>query len=592
MASHYSVIQKYAQTGRYVNNEVIQALSETLQDIANQFCASIIQLEMEHSNGTLSLQNLLYYVRPNMQTLGILANLVGKIGQHDLSGGQILSLLHEHVTLSLGDSKAKQMLIELTERAAVPYFEILHLWILKGVIIDRCKQFFIVDHDGRNAKSIDTDDTARYWESRYTIVHERIPKFVEPDADIILRTGKYLNVIRQCGHLICPPDNLTHFEYSASNQKHSAFIKSAYHYASKTLLEMLCGKYMLMGHITAVKRYFLLQQGDLITQFMDASEEELSKELDKVAPVRLDNLLQLTMRMSSAKNDPCLDNLQCDLFTTDLVTLMSKISVIGANFLSATQDENGNLSTEATDLTALECFAFRYNVQWPVSIVLNQWALLQYQSLFRLLFYCKHVERQLCKIWIENTHTRKLVRADAVETWRGAFALRQRMLDAVQHLENYMMIEVIEPNWNTLLDKMKTVQNIEDVIHIHQDFLHICMHNCMLSYPDMLRNVMNLFNVCLKFCKYIQSDATNGNTLTTSIDEFSTAFDGHLIGLLQRINDMTATVATKLNSLVCRINFNGFYSDILDKMTAARQLAAQTIKDGSQATGEITYMGV
>lgn len=31
------------------------------------------------------------------------------------------------------------------------------------------------------------------------ICRERVPTFLEKISDVILRTGKYLNVIRQCG---------------------------------------------------------------------------------------------------------------------------------------------------------------------------------------------------------------------------------------------------------------------------------------------------------------------------------------------------------------------------------------------------------
>lgn len=43
------------------------------------------------------------------------------------------------------------------------------------------------------------DYSADYWDKKYAIRRERIPKFLEPVSDIILKAGKYLNVIRQCG---------------------------------------------------------------------------------------------------------------------------------------------------------------------------------------------------------------------------------------------------------------------------------------------------------------------------------------------------------------------------------------------------------
>ena len=43
-----------------------------------------------------------------------------------------------------------------------------------------------------------------YWEQHYSIVRERIPRFLEPFAEKILNTGKYLNVIRECGIKLQP----------------------------------------------------------------------------------------------------------------------------------------------------------------------------------------------------------------------------------------------------------------------------------------------------------------------------------------------------------------------------------------------------
>lgn len=384
IASHFSVVQKFTQWSSTANNQILQALSEILRNILNDYHVSVTQLEKEHSKNILNLHKLLYLVRPNMQTLNILAELVGKIIKSDLQGGSILSLLFDEITLQTGDQMSQKMLVELTERSSVPYIEMLERWILKGVIKDPYSQFFITDNGYELATQdhllhMQNYDTARYWEYQYTIQSDRIPRFLENDADIILRTGKYLNVIRQCGKQISPPTGTSKLQFSAMSHKHSTFIKQAYQNASKILLDLFLHENHLMNHITSVKRYFLLQQGDLISQFMDASEGELSKNVDKVTPVRLDNLLQLIVRLSSAKNDPCLEHLHCDLFTMDLVKQMNKIHDIGNYDTAGSESEietDNNL-----DLTGLECFAFKYSVHWPISIVLNQWVSIQLHSI-------------------------------------------------------------------------------------------------------------------------------------------------------------------------------------------------------------------
>lgn len=43
--------------------------------------------------------------------------------------------------------------------------------------------------------------------------------------------------------------------------------------------------------------------------------------------------------------------------------------------------------------------AILIKVRWPVSLVLSRRALTKYQLIFRHLFHCKHVRRQLCAAW-------------------------------------------------------------------------------------------------------------------------------------------------------------------------------------------------
>lgn len=50
----------------------------------------------------------------------------------------------------------------------------------------------------------------------------------------------------------------------------------------------------------------------------------------------------------------------------------------------------------------LLCMTFNsevLQVQWPLSLVISRKALTKYQLIFRFLFHCKHVNRQLCMAW-------------------------------------------------------------------------------------------------------------------------------------------------------------------------------------------------
>lgn len=415
--------------------------------------------------------------------------------QHNLRGGNVLTHLHDSIGQLSGDKRAQQLLVYLTQLSAEPYMEILKLWIYKGVIMDPQQEFLIEDNESECTAEETVDnyfDT--YWEKRYVIRVDKVPRFLEKQADVILKTGKYLNVIRECEKNV-PQKDASNLKFSHTEENFINLINDAYLVASKSLLELIMDDNDLMGRLQSVKRYFLLQQGDFVAQFMDACEQELAKNVDEVIPMRLENLLELTLRLSSAKHDKYQDDLCTTLLPYGVGHQIAKI-----------QKNNDDLYLEEMDtskLTGIECFTFDYKLHWPVSIVLNQWTISKYQMIFRQLYYCKHVERLLCRVWIANNNAKKFAPKTA-ELYRSAFALRQRMMNAIQNLEYYMMIEVIEPNWHEFLQRVGKVKNIDEVLKYHDDFLDQCLNNCMLTNANLLKTIIKLCNICIAFCNFIE----------------------------------------------------------------------------------------
>jgi gamma-tubulin complex component 2 len=201
--------------------------------------------------------------------------------------------------------------------------------------------------------------------------------------------------------------------------------------------------------------------------------------------------------LSSAKHDKYQDDLYTTLLPFDICTQMAKI--IKTEHPNDSHLEEGDTS----DLKGIECFTFGYNVHWPLSIVLNQITISKYQLIFRQLFYCKHVENYLCRVWIANKNAKKFDHSTS-ELYRSAFTLRQRMMNAIQNLEYYMMIEVIEPIWHHFMQQLAKAKNIDDILSYHEDFLDHCLKNCMLTYPDLLKRIINVCNSCIAFCQFIE----------------------------------------------------------------------------------------
>ncbi len=79
-----------------------------------------------------------------------------------------------------------------------------------------------------------------------------------------------------------------------------------------------------------MKHYFLLDQSDFMVHFMDIAEEELKKDQNSIVLNRLESLLELSLRITSANSDPYKDDLRVKLFPTDLKAMLERIISIGS----------------------------------------------------------------------------------------------------------------------------------------------------------------------------------------------------------------------------------------------------------------------
>ncbi|XP_061932505.1 gamma-tubulin complex component 2-like isoform X3 [Apis cerana] len=564
LASHYSM------TARFVEEKVLpedgqvnHALREAIKTLLKDYLLFVVQLEMEHVRGKLNLQKLWFYIQPTMIAMTILFQITSTICKANAKGGKVLSLLHEQANNISGEAKFRELCLFLIQAASVPYMQMLEKWVYKGVICDPYEEFFVEDNELIHREELPIDYSADYWEKRYTMRSERTPTFLNEQAQTILRTGKYFNVIRQCGKTV-QWGKQEPLIYQQQGQKYITAIDRAYSEAAKTLLEVLIHENDLMGRLRSLKNYFLLAQGDFVVQFMNLCETELNKNMYDIVIHRLASLLEVALRMSTADSDPYKDDLKPELLPYDLQFQMFRILSIQTR-----EEKEYSFQTDKI-LTGLDAFVFNYDVKWPVSLILNRKAIACYQMLFRHLFYCKYIERRLCRVWVSNKIAKTFTHNVAM-SYRQAFSLRQRMLDCIQHLAYYMMVEVIEPNWLTFINKMNKVSNVDDVLSVHQDLQDSYLKECMLTDPDLLGCITGICAACLEFCNFMEDeDGDTSKENAASFEETIISLDEKFTQVLIRLLDRICNLGydnnnEKLLNVFCRLDFNLFYTDILIK---------------------------
>ena len=72
---------------------------------------------------------------------------------------------------------------------------------------------------------------------------------------------------------------------------------------------------------------------------MDIAEGELKKELKNIKMSRLESLLELSLRITSANADPYKDDLRVKLFSSDLRAMIMRIQTLHGD--SSMQIQNG-----------------------------------------------------------------------------------------------------------------------------------------------------------------------------------------------------------------------------------------------------------
>ncbi len=560
-----------------------------------------------------------------------------------------------------GDVAARNLCLRLLRAASAPYAKAVERWVYEGVVDDPYDEFLVIERAHLRKESLAEDYNATYWSQRYTLRSE-VPAFLgEGLAEKALTTGKYINAMRESRTTTTtttdsgrfsrrreggtdgaatttssspefslppiPPDGLGRLALgggasSAGSGTHAARINAAHRHASVALLRAVLGDGDLHGRLRAMKRYFLLDKGDFLVHFTDNAGEELARRAPDISVSRLQSLLELSLKLSTASTDPHNDDLTCSLERQGIIHQLLSIHVTGGakGYAPADADldldENAAQMTpkEALRLTGFETFALDYNAPWPVSLVLSRRAITKYQLLFRHVFHCKHVERRLCEAW----QTHQATRAAAAQTTGAgdggslgrAYVLSQRMLHFLQNFTYYLMCEVVEPNWHAFETALRDAQSVDELIDAHERFLDACMKEGMLFWPRILRRLERIKNVCLKFCGLSETleqslpgrgsfrenlragrlsvaggedtggrvsasarervearyeaaqaifDACEGDKYASEVARLEGDFDAQLRELLEALNG-SAHLEPNLASLCARLDFNEFYS--------------------------------
>lgn len=485
---YFNQVKKYVSTtsGCMVPGLIGQGMVSALERELSNYRAMIAMLQdqlnlqkMENEvSDPLTLLKVQLWASEPLFRLQSLSDILTSVGS-ETQVGQIITTVYMftcvgHPTVRI---MAKEILISMWK----PMQHIILNWLLNGEILDPMGEFFI--------EEVPDVPFEKLWDQRYGLSPNKLPSFISPVlAEKILVTGKthnYLRVVCQNKSVNKDADtmrktfeNNTEALFAITNDTVvHAMIEKAYVDTSKNLLDVVLEQHRLVLHLTALKKFLLLGQGDFIGNLMQNVKAELDRPAKDLYRHDLHSIMCSALRSSSVQfeDQEVLENL--DVYLLDPF--------------------DGDLGWDT--------FTLQYRVDGALLTILSHMD--EYRVIFKPLWNMKRIEFILQNVWKEQTLTLKRMRfvSDEIKIIQSRLSIcTSEMIHFIYQVQYYTMFEVIECSWTTLLEHIKTAATLDEVVKQHAAFLERIRLGMFLqdSRKDLFTAMESVINAIMKLEKW------------------------------------------------------------------------------------------
>ena len=398
------------------------------------------------------------------------------------------------------------------------------------VVDDPYDEFLVLERAHLRKESLAEDYNASYWTRRYALRAD-VPVFLGGDlAEKALTTGKYLNAIRESGASrqssgerrerkrtrrrrgvrdAAKAEGWTGAHRDGDKRRRDA--RRAHRRRVQARLERFARAVLDEGDLHArlctLKRYFLLDQGDFLVHFVDIAGHELRRRAPDISVNKLQSLLELSLKLSTAASDPRNEDLTCGLERQGIIHQLLSIHVAGEDGgLGPASGGGGHEAMtpkEALRLTGMDTFVLDYQRAVAGESGAEPTRADQVSATVppRLPLQARRTGAVRGMARTNRRERRRRARRVWAPALERAYAVSQRMLHFLQNFTYYLMCEVVEPNWHVFERSLPEATTVDELIDLHERFLDACMKEGMLFWPKILRRLEKIKQSCLKFAE-------------------------------------------------------------------------------------------
>ena len=482
---------------------IIQAFIAALHLEINSYYKFLANLKTMNSNenAVFTLKTFLLYSMETKDNLTLLAQVVESL--IGLSGVNVISQIYSYLVY-LGDSI---ILKNLIAGSAGPFYASLTEWVVYGEVYKKFGEFFV------KIEEKVADDAI--WFSRYSIELNNVPTFLDaPVIKDIFEIGKAINFLKvYCEEknfsLLLLRDKIQRFLLTGqffcgfSNSDMEAFCESVRQIESinkreyelwdlrqlapqfalarkvmnAALLDVMKTKFHVADHLTAIYKYILLGQGDMINYLMSLLIKELSKPASHIHKHNLLSMLDSSIKASNAQyHDPA---------------LLKNIEIV---LFDAKRGETG-----------WDVFLLDYKIAVPLTCIFSKQIMTVYKKIFNFYWNLKRIEFSQNKdVWRESIQLSHQLgkKYQKVRPYlQKSLLVNQQITHFISNFHTYITLEVLEAEWKNLNAKLEKATSLDELIREHTRFVENIKERSLLAESTslVLSKVQTIFSLINKF---------------------------------------------------------------------------------------------
>lgn len=390
-----------------------------------------------------SLIDVFNNLQDEIRTLRLISYLYHLLTTND--GYEFLT--HAYHLSNFGDPFVKQLAGEIFHEIAIPYYEYMEYWLIRGELVDENNEFFVAFNPSENHIS----DIIEYKENK-------LPAFMDFELDIcvkIFQIGKTLVFLEKyCKELDWVNDYVSRYSqfiYKANKGFKSMklnviqdMVLKQYNEIMNYLTVVLQGKHDLFQHLLNFKSIMLMGASDFIETINERGAQILSEPASVLTSSRLSELLMDSINASSVRQMPDVYRNRIDARILDLSHGNMGWDVFTLEYKIFDQPLGSILDYHDESKQYMRMFNFLWSLRHYQSI-LNK-SCLDFMSLHKNDLRAVRMRYQKLKGNLSKSRDHKV--AYFFTAVRTINLIRYRLLTFLTVLLNYLSFNVIQESFD------------------------------------------------------------------------------------------------------------------------------------------------